>query len=1028
MSTRRKPHGGSVANLAVDEGYSNSGDEVSATSSSHIHTHSRADEKGVSLRYSEEGPSEFADIVFSQGLSSAEAEALLRKHGRNELPEKVTPKWYIFLSILSEPMPLMIWLAIIIEGVLMKWMDFWVLFGIQMTNASIAFYETTKAGDAVAALKQQLKPEATVKRDGRWRRIDSALIVPGDMVLLAGGSSVPADCVVNEGCIDVDQAQLTGEALPVSMFRGDSCRLGSTVLRGEVEGTVVVTGVDTFFGKTVGMMQQDNEPSNLQNMLMDIMIVLVVLSLTLCSVVYLHLAHITSVVESLSFTVVLMVASIPLAIEIVTTTTLALGSTEMSAHGAIVTRLSAIEDMAGMAILCSDKTGTLTCNRMEIQDETPLYAYGETQYSILRYAAMAAKWHEPARDALDTLTLNAADVNSLDAIVEQTDFMPFDPIVKRTEATLREKATGNTFRTTKGAPHVIVQLIKNQAVAQAVHIDVESLGARGIRSLAVARTNDHGEWVMLGLLTFLDPPRSDTLKTIQDAKAHGVAVKMITGDHQLIAKETARRLDLGDNILASHGLPVLDPVTKQKPEHLARKFGDHILAADGFAEVFPEHKFLIVECLREMGYKVGMTGDGVNDAPALRRADVGIAVEGSTDAARLSADIVLTQPGLSTIIHGIIIARCIFERIRNFITYRIAATLQLLFFFFIAIFAFRPADYEPEDQDDHNWPTFFHMPVFMLMLITLLNDGTLIAIGYDNVVPQDTPTVWNLRVLFCVGFVLAGVACISSLLLLKLSLESWQEEGLYQQIGLGGLSYGQITTSLFLKVAVSDFLTLFSARAGESWFWSSAPAPILMLAATFALGTSTALACYWPYTRPDGIPTMGLWLRPPTILPVFIWAYCIVWWIIQDAAKVLTYKFLKAHNIFGYNDTGMVEEMVKYHAALAAEQAHADLASLRSNKSWVHGMEEAGSSGANDEESGGGGGSPRSSPLSTAKDFSADYAPKANPKARGAVSSSSNNNGSTSAFGFFQGWGLRIAGVLRRLGVKGMSKNEKNSN
>jgi len=350
MSTRRKPHGGSVANLPGEEGYNNSGDEESTRAPAQGHAHSRADEKGVSLNYSEDTPTEFGDIVFSEGLGSAEAEVLLYKHGRNELPEKVTPKWYIFLSILSEPMPLMIWLAIIIEGVLMKWMDFWVLFGIQMTNASIAFYETTKAGDAVAALKKQLKPEATVKRDGMWRKVDSALLVPGDMVLLAGGSSVPADCVVNEGCIDVDQAQLTGEALPVSMFRGDSCKLGSTVVRGEVEGTVMVTGVNTFFGKTVGMMQQDNEPSNLQNMLMDIMIVLVVLSLTLCSVVYLHLAHITSVVESLSFTVVLMVASIPLAIEIVTTTTLALGSTEMSAHGAIVTRLSAIEDMAGEAV------------------------------------------------------------------------------------------------------------------------------------------------------------------------------------------------------------------------------------------------------------------------------------------------------------------------------------------------------------------------------------------------------------------------------------------------------------------------------------------------------------------------------------------------------------------------------------------------------------------------------------------------------------------------------------------------------
>lgn len=974
------------------------GDGVSHGNQSHTH----AAEKGVSLAYDGKD-NEFS---FSEGLTQKEVQVLMAKHGKNEIPEKKNSKLFIFLSILSEPMPLMIWLAIIIEAVLMKWMDMWTLLGIQFTNAGIAFYETNKAGDAVAALKNQLKPEATVKRDGVWRKIDSVFLVPGDLVLLAGGSSVPADCVVNEGCIDVDQAQLTGEALPVSMFRGDSCKLGSTVVRGEVEGTVEHTGLNTFFGKTVSMMQTDNEASNLQNMLMDIMIVLVVLSLTLCSVVYLHLAHITSVVEGLSFTVVLMVASIPLAIEIVTTTTLALGSTEMSNHGAIVTRLSAIEDMAGMAILASDKTGTLTCNRMEIQDETPIYAYGETQYSILRYAAMAAKWHEPPRDALDTLTLNAADVECLDSIVEQTDFMPFDPTVKRTEATLRERATGNTFRTTKGAPQVILSLINNAAVTQAVEMDVQSLGARGIRSLAVARTNDHGEWVMLGLLTFLDPPRSDTLKTIADAKAYGVAVKMITGDHLLIAKETARRLDMGDNILESKGLPVLDPVTKQKPNNLAKNYGDHILEAEGFAEVYPEHKFLIVECLRELGYKVGMTGDGVNDAPALKRADVGIAVEGSTDAARLSADIVLTQPGLSTIIHGIIIARCIFVRIRNFITYRIAATLQLLFFFFIAIFAFRPSDYEPEDQDDHTWPSFFHMPVFMLMLITLLNDGTLIAIGYDNVIPPDTPAVWNLRVLFCVGMVLAGVACVSSLLLLKLSLESWQPESFYQRLGLGGLSYGQITTSIFLKVAVSDFLTLFSARAGESWFWSSSPALILLLAGVFALGTSTALACYWPNSRPDGIPTMGLWQKPPYALPVFIWMYCLVWWLIQDICKVFTFRLLKHYNVFGYNDSGMCEQMVRYHEALAAEQNKNDLSSIKKHDSWVPT-------------------SPKASPThGNNGNFDAFASMENGYDAEPSSPKAYMTSQSSGVSGLVKGWGLRFAGSLRRLGVLGLAKKD----
>eukprot|EP01038_Epipyxis_sp_PR26KG_P012334 gene12334-16543_t len=818
--------------------------------------------------------------IYSRGLSSIEASSLMKIHGKNELPEKVIPKWYIFLSLFWEPMPIMIWIAIVIEAILCKWMDMSILLAIQIANASIAFYETTQSGDAVAALKASLKPEATVKRDGEWRHIESSLLVPGDLVLLATGSAIPADCVLNDGTLELDQSALTGESMSVKVFKGESCKMGSTVVRGEVEGTVEFTGAKTFFGRTASLLQNDNEVSNLQNMLMDIMIVLVVISLVLCSVVYLHLAHITSVVEALSFTVVLMVASIPLAIEIVTTTTLALGSKELSKHGAIVTRLSAIEDMAGMAVLCSDKTGTLTLNKMVLQPESPIYTKGESLYSILRYAALAAKWKEPPRDALDTLTLTSADLNSLDGF-EQIDFVPFDPVVKRTEGTIRDKTNGNIFKTTKGAPHVILKLVNNHVITNVVEKDIKILGERGIRTLAVAKTNEVGEWILLGMLTFLDPPRPDTLQTVQDAYRYGVAVKMITGDHSLIAKETSRRLMLGPKILGADLLPMLDPNTRQKPNNLGKDYGDMILGADGFAEVFPEHKYLIVECLRELGYKVGMTGDGVNDAPALKRADVGIAVQGSTDAARAAADIVLTEPGLSTIVHGILIARCIFVRIQNFITYRIAATLQLLLFFFVAIFAFRPSDFEPEDQDDHSWPNFFHMPVIMLMLITLLNDGTLIAIGYDNVVPPSTPAVWNLKVLFVVGTVLASIACISSLLLLFLSLDSWQEHSFYNYIGLGGISYGQITTSIFLKVAVSDFLTLFSARAGENWFWTSKPAPILLVAASLALASSTFVACIWPMSRPDGIPTLGLERKQPYILPVFIWIYCIFWWFIQ---------------------------------------------------------------------------------------------------------------------------------------------------
>jgi H+-transporting ATPase len=522
----------------------------------------------------------------------------------------------------------MIWSAAIVEAAIQNWLDMAILLAIQFINASIGFYEITKAGDAVAALKASLKPIATVKRDGKWQTIDAALIFPGDLVLLATGSSVPADCRINpkepgsvadEPTIDVDQAALTGESLPVVMYSGDSVKMGSTVVRGEVEGTVEFTGSETFFGKTASLLNSDEEISNIQKVLISVVSVLTVVSLVLCSIVFIYTALQEPILTALDFTVVLMVASIPMAMEIVTTTTLSLGSKGLSHHGAIVKRLAAIEDLAGMSILCSDKTGTLTLNKMVIQDECPLYSEVKSMDELVRFAAMASKWLEPPRDALDTLILNAVDLPSL-SNVTMLNYMPFDPVVKRTEGTVRED--GKEFKVTKGAPHVILHLVLEgmgvnspaaQDIKKRVEENVLSFGQRGIRTVAVAKTPDMaGGWVMLGLVTFLDPPRPDTKQTIADANLYGVDVKMITGDHYLIAVETARQLEMGTKIADASRLPLLDPVTKKKPADLLETYGDYIIQHHGFAQVYPEHKYLIVECLREAGFKTGMTGDGVN--------------------------------------------------------------------------------------------------------------------------------------------------------------------------------------------------------------------------------------------------------------------------------------------------------------------------------------------------------------------------------------------------------------------------------
>mmetsp|Transcript_39283 Transcript_39283/g.111218 ORF Transcript_39283/g.111218 Transcript_39283/m.111218 type:complete len:1040 (+) Transcript_39283:189-3308(+) len=888
--------------------------------------------------------------INTTGLASSECEKLLQEWGRNELEEKRTPKWLIFCRQLWLPMPIMIWVAIIsefslcrrlkvhtyllllshadrfdrfctadpqlpcffpspppisVEAVIKDWVNVIILLVLQFGNATLSWYEETKAGDAVAALKNSLKPKATVMRDGTWENVDAGILVPGDMVLLASGAAVPADCIVNHGTIDVDQAALTGESLPVTMTAGSSVKMGSTVTRGEVEATVQATGSHTFFGKTAALLQSVDEAGHFQKILLKIMIILAGLSLVLCLIClfYLIFAQHVSFLESLAFTVVVLVASIPIAMEVVCTSTMALGSRQLSEKKAIVSRLSAIEEVAGMNMLCSDKTGTLTLNKMVIQEATPCFQEGLDQATVLRYAAMAAKWKEPPKDALDTLVLTSADLSSLNG-VQMLDHVPFDPTVKRTESTVKD-TNGEVIKVSKGAPNILIKLLQGSRLSDVearLNAQVEALAMRGIRCLAVARTNSEGEWIMLGLLTFLDPPRPDTKETIHRAIHYGVDVKMITGDHGAIAKETARQLGMGDHILGSEGLPAFDPAAGI-PSDLGSKYGELIMSSDGFSGVYPEHKYLIVEALRQSGLAVAMTGDGVNDAPALKRADVGIAVQGATDAARAAADIVLTAPGLSVIIDAIIISRCIFRRMKSFLIYRIASTLEIVCFFFISVLAFHPTDYNPD------FPVYFSLPVLMLILITVLNDGTIITIAYDHVLPSDRPEKWHLKVVFLVSIVLGAVACLSSLLLLYWGLDSGREGSLFQRMGLPAMQYGEIVTIIYLKISVSDFLTIFSARS-EDWFfkWKNRPHWILCVGAVFACSLSVLLAAFWPTSEGgDGEPPVtGLARADYSEWIAISLAYSVVCWFIQDAIKVLTYAIIYRFNVFGINTSNSI--------------------------------------------------------------------------------------------------------------------------
>jgi len=855
-----------------------------------------------------------------KGLTSARAKELLLKFGKNELPEKKSTKYQLLMDQFLAPMPLMITAAFIIEGLLGDYVDMYLLITLNIVNGGIAFYEASNAADAIAALKSSLKPRCQAKRDGKWVNFDAKELVPGDVVALNAGAAVPADCEIISGHLEVDQAALTGESLPVAMVGGDEAKMGSTAVRGEVSAIVKNTGANTFFGKTATLIAAaSGEKSNMEKVLLTIMISLCIISFVLCttSFVFLMEDRGDKFETSLSFSVVLLVASIPMAMEVVTTTVMALGSRELAAMGAIVARLASIEEMAGMNMLCSDKTGTLTLNKMELQVECPTYDNEcgcNDQAGVIKYAALAAKWWEPAKDALDTLVLNSCDKDELNANWEsvEDDFMPFDPSKKRTSARVKSKDGKQDFFVTKGAPHIILDMCHNKAaIEDSFNHDVHAFAERGVRCLAVAKEEAAG-WEMLGILTFLDPPRPDTKRTLDMAKEYGIHIKMITGDHMLIGKEMMRMLGQGTNMLSADELPVVGSDGKVD-EGLFNRYQQVIVEADGFGEVFPEHKYFIVELLRHRGYRVGMTGDGVNDAPALKRADIGVAVQGATDAARAAADIVLTKPGLFVMVDSIVIARTIFQRMKNYLVYRVACTIQLLLFFFIALVAFNPQTYCSgnncdfySDDDGTTLPNFFYLPVLALIVITILNDGTLITVAYDNVKPGKLPEVWNLRMLYLVSTVLGMVAVISSLLLLHLGLESvGNDNGWLSKMFGKQMSFEEVQSMIYLKVSISDFLTLFAARTNRM-FWEVKPAPKLLGAAMFALGMSSILALTWNFDIGQENDKNGM--EPITFLCLcFTWSYCLAWFLLQDFLKMQIYIHivdkdkLRAEQEFAFN-------------------------------------------------------------------------------------------------------------------------------
>ncbi|GAB5354511.1 hypothetical protein AAMO2058_000124700 [Amorphochlora amoebiformis] len=839
----------------------------------------------------------------SGGLTSQEAAERLAEYGYNELPEKEENIILKFLSFFWGPMPIMIWLAAGVElaqclsGRTEHWPDFGVLIGLQIVNGTVAFLEEYNAGNAIAELKASLAPKANVKRDGKFRIIKARELVPGDIVMLQIGGVVPADVrLIGDFELSIDQAALTGESLPVTMREGDTAKMGSTVRRGEMEAMVVKTGADTFFGRAAGMVAKVEQTGRFQRVLNSVMGFLMGLAVVLVIIILgvLLAEDGTSsgdILTSIGTAVVLLIASIPIAMQVVATVTMAVGANLLAKKKAIVARLSAIEELAGMHTLCSDKTGTLTLNQLHL-DKPVIFRSDMSEERLFFLSALAAKRLDEGQDAIDSCIMNKAleKISKAEmARFEQVAFIPFDPSIKRTEASILHPEEG-MFKVTKGAAPEILQLCQNgKQLETKVMKTVDNLASRGYRALGVAVTDKEGAFQFCGVLSLFDPPRVDTKRTIERALEMGVQVKMITGDHTAIAIETARRLGMGCTIHSVHQLHQAPRTTDAYPVEAAggvvlNNHDDMILAADGFAEVLPEDKYKIVEVLQYSGQIVGMTGDGVNDAPALKKAEIGIAVEGATDAARAAADIVLTEPGLSVIIDAMIMSRKIFQRVRNYCIYRIAGTIQLIFFFFVAIF-FNPQN-NFDDADYKN----FRLPVLAVVLITLVNDACVLTISRDKVKPARDPQAWHLREVFIISAVLGFTAMAGSIVLLVIGFQTGNKGGSAITnifFDKGTASFGQVQSMMFLNLCISDLITVFAART-RGWFFSRAPGGALLGAGVIAVAATTFLAT---------VTSFGGMEKITGRTAAVVWAYTLVWFLIQDILKQLSYYVITALKI-----------------------------------------------------------------------------------------------------------------------------------
>ncbi|XP_022750387.1 plasma membrane ATPase 4-like isoform X1 [Durio zibethinus] len=809
----------------------------------------------------------------SAGLTTEEGTIRLQVFGPNKLEEKKESKFLKFLGFMWNPLSWVMEAAAIMAIALANgsgrppdWQDFVGIIVLLLINSTISFIEENNAGNAAAALMANLAPKTKVLRDGRWSEQEAAILVPGDIITIKLGDIVPADARLLEGDpLKIDQSALTGESLPVTRYPSDEVFSGSTCKQGEIEAVVIATGVHTFFGKAAHLVDSTNQVGHFQKVLTAIgnfCICSIAVGIIIEIIVMYPIQH-RKYRDGIDNLLVLLIGGIPIAMPTVLSVTMAIGSHRLSQQGAITKRMTAIEEMAGMDVLCSDKTGTLTLNKLTVdRNLIEVFAKGVEKEHVILYAASASRTEN--QDAIDAAIVGMlADPKEARAGIQEIHFLPFNPVDKRTALTYID-SDGNWHRASKGAPEQIITLCNcKEDVRKKVHAVIDKFAERGLRSLAVARQevpektkeSRGAPWQLIGLLPLFDPPRHDSAETIRRALNLGVNVKMITGDQLAIAKETGRRLGMGTNMYPSSSL-----LGQDKDATIAALPIDELIEkADGFAGVFPEHKYEIVMRLQERKHICGMTGDGVNDAPALKKADIGIAVADATDAARSASDIVLTEPGLSVIISAVLTSRAIFQRMKNYTIYAVSITIRIVFgFMFIALI----------------WK--FDFAPFMVLIIAILNDGTIMTISKDRVKPSPQPDSWKLNEIFSTGVVLGGYLALMTVLFFWAMKDTNFFSDKFNVRSLRD-SPKEMMAALYLQVSIVSQALIFVTRS-RSWSYFERPGLLLVGAFIVAQLVATLIAVYanWGFARIKG---MGWgWAG-------VIWLYSVVTYIPLDLIK-----------------------------------------------------------------------------------------------------------------------------------------------